>query len=74
MVVEADILPKIKELIRKLDVSKRMVQIEALLFERRVHKQNNFGLNLLKIGDCAKNKDFSCFDWRDRSFPLRRNR
>jgi len=63
MVVEADILPQIKELIKKLDVPKRMVQIEALLFERRLNKQNNFGLNLLKIGDCASQTDFSCVSW-----------
>lgn len=63
MVIEADILPKIKELIKKLDVPKKMVQIEALLFERRVTKENDFGLNLLRIGDCAKNVDFTCFDF-----------
>jgi general secretion pathway protein D len=63
MVIEADILPKIKELIKKLDVPKRMVQIEALLFERRVTKENNFGLNLLRIGDCAEGKNFNCFDF-----------
>lgn len=65
MVLEADILPKIKELIKKLDVPKRMVQIEALLFERRLSRQNNFGLNLLKIGNCASNTNFTCFDWND---------
>lgn len=63
MVLEADILPKIKELIKKLDVPKKMVQIEALLFERRVNKENNFGLNLLRIGDCASNEKFTCFDF-----------
>lgn len=63
MVIEADILPKIKELIKKLDVPKRMVQIEALLFERRLTKENNFGLNLLRIGDCADNTNFTCFDF-----------
>lgn len=63
MVIEADILPKIKELIKKLDVPKKMVQIEALLFERRVTKENNFGLNLLRIGDCAKGENFTCLDF-----------
>ena len=65
MVVEADILPKLKELIKKLDVPKRMVQIEALLFERRIQKQNNFGLNLLRIGDCASQINSSCLSWSD---------
>lgn len=63
MVVEADVLPKIKELIRKLDVPKLMVQIEALLFERRIRKQNNFGLNLLRIGDCAR--ESTCLAFSD---------
>lgn len=65
MVIEAEILPKIKDLIKKLDVAKRMVQIEALLFERRITKQNNFGLNLLKIGDCASQTSNTCIVWDD---------
>lgn len=65
MVVEADLLPKIKDLIKKLDVAKRMVQIEVLLFERRIRKQNNFGLNLLKIGDCASQITETCLKWND---------
>ena len=63
MVVEADVLPKVKELIKKLDVPKRMVQIEVLLFERRVNKQNNFGLNLLRIGSCASQTAEACLSW-----------
>lgn len=50
MVVRRDVLPKIKSLLKKLDIPKKMVQIEVLLFERTVNNQNNFGLNLLKIG------------------------
>src|SRR6185437_3196609 len=50
MTVQRDVLPKIKELLKKLDVPKKMVQLEVLLFERRLHAQNNFGLNLLKLG------------------------
>ena len=65
MVVEADLLPKIKDLIKKLDVAKKMVQIEVLLFERRLHKQNNYGLNLLKIGDCASQVTETCLNWND---------
>lgn len=60
MVVEADILPKMKELIAKLDVPKRMVQIETLLFEKVLKKENTFGLNLLRIGEhIAKNKNLT---------------
>jgi general secretion pathway protein D len=57
MVVEADILPKLKDLLRKLDVPKKMVQIETLLFEKVLNRENSFGLNLLKIGESAFNKN-----------------
>lgn len=50
MVVRRDALVKIKELLRKLDVPKKMVRIEVLLFEKTLQTQNNFGLNLLKLG------------------------
>jgi general secretion pathway protein D len=50
MVVRRDALGKIKELLKQLDVPKKMVQIEVLLFEKKLNTQNNFGLNLLKIG------------------------
>lgn len=53
MVVEADTLPRLKELLAKIDVPKRMVQIEVLLFEKRLTRQNNIGINILKIGDMA---------------------
>lgn len=55
MVVKAEALPKIKELLKKLDVPKKMVQIEVLLFEKKVSNSNNFGLNLLRLGSTAKN-------------------
>ncbi len=50
MVVEADVLTKMKELLRRLDVPKKMVQIETLLFEKVLTRENSFGLNLLRIG------------------------
>lgn len=50
MTVRRDVLPKIKELLRRLDVPKKMVQIEVLLFERRISNTNNIGMNLLKLG------------------------
>lgn len=55
MVVEADILPKLKELLRRLDVPKKMVQVEVLLFEKKIKNNDIFGLNCLRIGDAAKN-------------------
>lgn len=53
MVVEASVLPKMKELIRKLDVPKKMVQIDTLLFEKVLAHENQMGMNLLRIGDVA---------------------
>lgn len=50
MVIRRDTLPKIKELLRKLDIPKKMVQIEVLLFERRLDNHASAGLNLLKVG------------------------
>lgn len=55
MVIEGEILPKIKDLLRKLDVPKKMVQIETLLFEKVLNRENTMGLNLLKIGEAAMN-------------------
>lgn len=55
MVVRRDVLQKVKNLLKKLDVPKKMVQIEVLLFERSLNNQDNFGLNCLKIGSGKKN-------------------
>lgn len=60
MVVETDLLPKIRGLLRKIDVPKKMVQIEVLLFEKKIAKQNTFGLNLLRFGSCADNITAAC--------------
>lgn len=66
MVVEQDALPKIKDLLRKLDVPKKMVQIEILLFEKKITAQNNFGLNLLKIGSAvASNTNAAGMIWKN---------
>lgn len=55
MVLEIDLLPQIKELLRKLDVPKKMVQIECMLFEKVVERENDMGLNLLQMGSLASN-------------------
>lgn len=61
MVVEQEALPKIKDLLKKLDVPKKMVQIEVLLFEKKLSNQNKSGLNLLRLGSqsAAKTDDAS---------------
>jgi general secretion pathway protein D len=63
MVVEQEALPKIKELLKKLDIPKKMVQIEVLLFEKKISNQNNCGLNLLKLGSEALNKTSMGLGW-----------
>lgn len=65
MVVESEIFPQLRELLRKLDVPKKMVQIEVLLFEKKVEKQNDFGLNLLKIGCFASDTNCTSFLFND---------
>jgi general secretion pathway protein D len=59
MVVETDLIPKLKELIKKLDVPKKMVQIEVMLFERQLKRETAYGLNILKLGDVASGLDLS---------------
>lgn len=50
MVVRRDALSKIKDLLRKLDIPKKMVQIEVMLFEKRIINENKYGMNMLKLG------------------------
>lgn len=54
MVVRRDVIMKVKEILKKLDVPKKMVEIEVLLFEKQINSQSNYGLNLLKIGSTFK--------------------
>ncbi|MBQ8498933.1 type II secretion system protein GspD [Chlamydia sp.] len=51
MVIEKEALPKIKMLLKKLDVPKKMVRIEVLLFERKLSSQRKSGLNLLRLSE-----------------------
>lgn len=60
MVVEADILQSLKDLIKRLDVPKKMVQLEVLLLEKRDRRDTNYGLDLLRLGTCASNKNKNC--------------
>ena len=53
MVVEADIIPKIKDLLRKLDVPKKMVQIETLLFEKVLNRENSIGSKFAQNWGCG---------------------
>ncbi len=65
MVVENFVLGKLKELVKKLDVPKRMVQIDVLMFEKRVTDSSSFGLNLLKTGSEASGKHSDSIMWNN---------
>lgn len=54
MVVRREELAKIKSLLKKLDVPKRMVQIDVLLVEKRLTDRKQIGINLLNFGSTAK--------------------
>lgn len=65
MVVERDLLPQLQEVLRKIDVPKRMVQIDVLLFEKKISDRTDYGLNLLKLGDNASKTNLSSVCWND---------
>jgi len=50
MVVRREDLDKLKALLKKLDVPKRMVQIDVLLVEKKLIDSKQTGVNLLQIG------------------------
>lgn len=62
MVVPKGILPKIKRLLKKLDVPKKMVQIDVLLVERKIQDRKQSGINILKLGQSG-NKDKTEFSF-----------
>ncbi|MEL7431246.1 MAG: secretin N-terminal domain-containing protein [Chlamydiota bacterium] len=63
MVIRKDQIPKIKALLQKIDVPKKMVQIDVLLVEKRTQDQKRSGINLLKIGSNAiRNAFYTSFD------------
>ncbi|MBS0654281.1 MAG: type II secretion system protein GspD [Verrucomicrobia bacterium] len=72
MVVEASLLPKLRELVKKLDVPKKMVQLDILLFEKRVADNNTFGLNLFRSGQAASDKHVRSVIWNDGGHKRRR--
>ncbi|MGE3953586.1 MAG: type II secretion system protein GspD [Parachlamydiales bacterium] len=53
MAVRTELLPKLKNLIRTLDVPKKMVKIEVLFFEKKISNSSRFGFDLLKVGQAA---------------------
>lgn len=53
MVVRREELAKIKALIKKLDVPKKMVQLDVLLVEKKLTDRKQIGINLLQLGSSA---------------------
>ncbi len=62
MVVRHDVLSKIKDLLRRLDIPKRMVQIEVLLFEKQLNSTSSMGINLLQLGTHRNGVQFAGAD------------
>lgn len=56
IVARKEELPKIKSLLKKLDVPKKMVQIEVLLVEKKLRDRKQTGINLFRIGSTASGK------------------
>jgi general secretion pathway protein D len=68
MVVKRNDINKIQSILKKLDVPKRMVEIEVLLVEKKIQDQKKSGINLLKLGSQQLDKSFSInFDTDPRS-------
>ncbi len=56
MVVRREELPKIKTLLKKLDVPKKMVQLDVLLVEKKFRDNREIGFSLLQLGTNASGK------------------
>lgn len=67
MVIRREDFSKIQRLLKKLDIPKKMVEIEVLLVEKKVQDRKQSGINLLKIGSNSSQKnETSCtFDASD---------
>ncbi len=63
MVVHREAIPQIQALLKKLDVPKKMVQLEVLLFEKKISNQSKFGLNLLRLGSTAGGDHSKSMNW-----------
>lgn len=57
MVVRREELPKIKTLLKKMDVPKRMVQLDVLLVEKRLTDRREVGFDLLQFGTNASERN-----------------
>ncbi len=65
MVVDPVLLPRLKALLKRIDVPKKQVQLDVLLLEFTNQHVTNYGLNLLSIGGCASNARHTCLRFDD---------
>jgi general secretion pathway protein D len=56
MVVRREELSKIRALLKKLDVPKKMVQLDVMLVEKRFQDRRQLGINLLQLGTSSSPK------------------
>lgn len=69
MTVRRNELEKIKSILKKLDVPKKMAQIDVLLVERKLQDRMQTGINILKIGtnDVESKQNSVSFDTNSRA-------
>lgn len=70
MVLEAELIAEMKALLKRLDVPKRMVQIEVMLVEQVLMHRNDIGLNLLQIGSLASQCNDTSLLFNAMPFPI----
>ncbi len=56
MIIKKEEAKSLETVLKRIDVPKRMVQIDVLLVERTLRDSKQTGINLLKIGSSANNK------------------
>ncbi len=59
MVVDPGLLDRLKELIKRIDVPPKMVQLDVLLFEKSINNASDYGMNLMRIGGDASNSELT---------------
>ncbi len=72
MVVRREELPKIKALLKKMDVPKKMVQLDVLLVEKRLTDRREVGFDLLQFGTNASGKNENAMSFGDPHHAPRR--
>jgi general secretion pathway protein D len=65
MTIRKDDIEKIKSLLKKLDVPKKMTQIDVLLVERKIQDRKQSGINILKIGTHDIHRKENAFSFDD---------